>query len=942
MSNVAVNDAGDVVIFDGTAWQPAPMAQNGRGERVYFDGQAWQPVQMRAPEPVVDAARAAGGAVVNAAQRVADVPGSWWGRRARDLLEGPAAAIDAAIDAMNPGRAVARDMMTPEQRARLMPGARDLAQGAADRIGLASPQTPGERMTSAVVQGAAGAIPTLGAGVLARAPAAIGGLTGAASQFVGGGVGGGASEAVAQAGYGPVTQAVAGLAGGVAGAGATQAAGAALRGTGAAVQPFSAGGRERIVTEALLQSATDPATLAQRIDAGVNAPGARLPDSPVTTALAARDPRLLAMEASVRDGAAGIEAAAPLRDAQFQRAVSQNTAVDAMADGRTPGERGAAIRGDRARGGQPGSGLRGAEQRRRQEVNRAYEAIDPDGSSRLPLAPVQAALADEAATRWGPGAGQMPPALRALFDDLEAAGEAQPWRFMQNVRSRAAALAGDSGMDTRAQTTARRVVEAIDQTAEQAALPIQPAARPVSDADLDRLAAQEGRAARGDVAAVLGDMRSSTADRRAQGLSLVQFLRRQGGFRENPNEIADGRRMPGLFNRNGLTIDRAMQEAIDAGYYPGRSLQHDALSPGMTLTRSEFLRDLGEEVNGRARIFPETTRVAREDAAGRARLRNDVERDLDGVGVGLNDSPERIFAAARPVEEAAPAAPMDRPDGTFAIPPDQRFTPDQAARWREAAGLRRRLGEDFNRDTTGANATGQIVATADYGAPRMVDERVPAAALANVSALRQTLRASGGAQQVRQALQGQFIDNLSRAMRTTADVTDGAGAATRVTSPAGFRRFWEQNEAVARELFSGPELRRLELLSRDFSEASIGANTGRARNSQTVQNLSVAALIARASNGLLDPTNPTVATFLRPVAWAYRMPEQATRELFGQAMADPRFAAMLLARASPNSVRRAASYVEQNMSGRIQEIALVGGARQALRTGAEEERRQAP
>lgn len=748
MSNIAVNDAGDVVVFDGAGWRPAPMAQDARGNRVFFDGQAWQPVETRSPEPVFGAARAAGGAVVNAAQQVANVPGSWWSRRARDLIEGPASALSAAVDAMNPGIAAAREIAPTDARRRFMPSVSDLATRGADALGLARPATPGERMTSAVVQGAAGAIPTLGAGLAARAPAAIGGVTGALSQLVGGGVGGAAAEGAAQEGYGPVTQTLAGLAGGLAGAGATQVAGAGLRGAGAVVQPFTAGGRERIVTDAMLQSATDPQNLAARIQAGVDAPDARLPDSPVTTALAARDPRLLAMEASVRDGAAGLEAAAPLRQAQFDRAVAQNAAVDGMADGATPGERGAAVRGQRAQPGQPGAGLRGQEQARRAQVSRLYEGIDPDGSARLPMAPVQAVVSRELAGRWGEGAGAMPPTLRGLVDDLAAAGDTRDWAFMQRVRSRAAAIAGDPAADPRAQATA-------------------------------------------------GEIRSA--------------------------------------------IDAAAQTAAQAPAQPGGA-------PG--------------------------------------------------------------------------------------------FTPEQATRWQQATAARRQLGQDFEVGATGANATGRILQTAEYGAPRMVDEQVARTALANVSALRQTLRASGGDPQVRQGLQGQFIDDLARAMRTTADVTDGAGRATRVTTPAGFRRFWEQNEAVARELFSGPELRRLELLSRDFAEASIGANTGRTRNSQTVQNLSVAALIARSSNGLLDPTNPTVATFLRPIAWAYRMPEQATRELFGQAMADPRFAAMLLARASSNSVRRAAAYVEQNMGQRAQEIAITGGARQAIRTGAEEERRQ--
>jgi hypothetical protein len=73
----------------------------------------------------------------------------------------------------------------------------------------------------------------------------------------------------------------------------------------------------------------------------------------------------------------------------------------------------------------------------------------------------------------------------------------------------------------------------------------------------------------------------------------------------------------------------------------------------------------------------------------------------------------------------------------------------------------------------------------------------------------------------------------------------------------------------------------------------------------------------------------------------YQAPEAATRELLAQAMADPRFAAMLLARASPNATRRAAAYIEQNMAQRLTEAAGTAGFRQTVRSAGEQQRRQA-
>lgn len=99
-------------------------------------------------------------------------------------------------------------------------------------------------------------------------------------------------------------------------------------------------------------------------------------------------------------------------------------------------------------------------------------------------------------------------------------------------------------------------------------------------------------------------------------------------------------------------------------------------------------------------------------------------------------------------------------------------------------------------------------------------------------------------------------------------------------------------------------------------------------------------MIARVSGGLLDGETAFGATVSRPIRWIYREPERLTRELMGQAMADPRLAAMLLARASPNSVQRATAYIEQNMMGRLGDAAGTAATRQAFRTGAEEQRRQ--
>jgi hypothetical protein len=52
-------------------------------------------------------------------------------------------------------------------------------------------------------------------------------------------------------------------------------------------------------------------------------------------------------------------------------------------------------------------------------------------------------------------------------------------------------------------------------------------------------------------------------------------------------------------------------------------------------------------------------------------------------------------------------------------------------------------------------------------------------------------------------------------------------------------------------------------------------------------------------------------------------------------MVDPKFAQMLLSRATPRSVDQAMRYMDANMMERLQEAAMNAGARSAVRTGLE-------
>lgn len=281
-------------------------------------------------------------------------------------------------------------------------------------------------------------------------------------------------------------------------------------------------------------------------------------------------------------------------------------------------------------------------------------------------------------------------------------------------------------------------------------------------------------------------------------------------------------------------------------------------------------------------------------------------------------------------------------------------------RWMQAVALRREQGQAVGRNDAGVSAAGQALRTDRFGAPMLSDEAVTGRALQSPAAVRQVLDAHykalddarrarlpaeqiealrGQLAQTRTALRGQFIDDMLRAASTAADIADSAGNVSRVLSPAGFRRFWEQNQAVAGEIFERSQLAQLRRLAADFAETGMAARTASAAGSPTAQNLSVANLIARGSNGLLDPGMPLAQTLgslgglLRLV---YAAPEAATRELLTQAVTDPQFARLLLARASPANVARAARYVETNMMDRLAEAAAGASGRAVIRTGTAE------
>ena len=277
-------------------------------------------------------------------------------------------------------------------------------------------------------------------------------------------------------------------------------------------------------------------------------------------------------------------------------------------------------------------------------------------------------------------------------------------------------------------------------------------------------------------------------------------------------------------------------------------------------------------------------------------------------------------------------------------------------RWMEAVAARRTMGENVGRDATGTSASANILRTDQFGAPIIANVAVAGQALKSLDAVRQVMRASlQGIDDARtarnpdvnpedlfnqhraltRALRGQFVENLMQQAQTTAYFTNSAGNTQRGLSIANFNSFMLNNNRIAQELFEPKQYQQLSRIASDFAEGSMAANTGATRNSQTAQNLSVANMLSRVGNGMLNPDNPTMRQFASLgglLKIVYGSPEVAMRDMLTRSMTDPVFAQMILARATPEAVQRAVTRLGFNAVDEITRAGTPGLAQQVIRT----------
>lgn len=437
----------------------------------------------------------------DAIEGVGQLPGMLY-----DAARLPGQLITKGINALAPTQQSLSGMVTgqaPKPAWQIPEGysSKDVLTGTADALGLPNPETQGERLSGDVGRNVASLIPSMGMGAAIKGMGKTGELLGNAlasapwSQILGAGGAGYAGGLAREAELGPAAQFGASLAGGITGAAVPGALSLTGRALSSAIQPFRQGGRESIVAEALLRNSSDPETLATRLRAGADDAEARLPGSPVTSAIAARDPQMLVLENGLRSdaqAAGGMSPAAAIRDVEAQRNANRLSVVEALVKQQSdPTARGMTLRDALGFG----KGAEGAKQAMDARTNQLYGAIPKD--NKVPLAPLVEELADIEKTYFGTLSGGMPAPLRAVADDIKGlmrgtAGRtgAPPnipgmsnaplinppapvprnavtevdWQALQNLRSRVGAIGGEAAQAGNAPVAAaaKRLTGVID------------------------------------------------------------------------------------------------------------------------------------------------------------------------------------------------------------------------------------------------------------------------------------------------------------------------------------------------------------------------------------------------------------------------------------------------------------------------------------------------
>ena len=451
---------GEVLGLKDGQWVKLQTASNASGDIVYLGDSGWEPLDIGKASTPNEPQRGEEPGFLEHAGRA-------FGLGTRNVLEG--LGKGASLGLADPGRVVS------------------------DVLGLPQAETDGERLRGAIIEGAAGTMPMVGAGgVLSRAASpvvrGVGNTmrTAPVLQTAGDASAGGAAEMARQGGGGEGAQLAAALAGGMAPSVATvggKALKGVLRATGGTWNMLTDAGRERIAADTLRRASSDPKTVVERVG---NAAAERplVEGSFPTTAEATGDRGLARLEKAMAN-AKGEQRFGKRRDDQFQARQEALQPIYDNALAREAAERerimlesealqrpGAAGRTDEDYGRELAARYGEKYGKQRQLTRDAYSAIDSEGKTAFYLPELRNKLAEALDLgRYDELPSGVAGVMNRIEDDI-VNGRPATYRDLQGLRSKfsdmehGAATQGDK-------TTARyagRLKQAVDDYLTNAAM----------------------------------------------------------------------------------------------------------------------------------------------------------------------------------------------------------------------------------------------------------------------------------------------------------------------------------------------------------------------------------------------------------------------------------------------------------------------------------------
>jgi hypothetical protein len=166
------------------------------------------------------------------------------------------------------------------------------------------------------------------------------------------------------------------------------------------------------------------------------------------------------------------------------------------------------------------------------------------------------------------------------------------------------------------------------------------------------------------------------------------------------------------------------------------------------------------------------------------------------------------------------------------------------------------------------------------------------------------------------------VDHFQQAIESNA--VDASGKS--VLSHDKTSKFLDKHaKAMERSgLFSADHIKALRQVEEDMARMTYVNTVGRAVGSNTFQNFSAGAVINQAllGAGLPEAIRPLVETIMRPVSWAYQVPDREVRRLILEAVADPKVMRVLAGKATPDRM----NWVGQMLKRRLAATSVEGGA----------------